>query len=163
MVSAAQLFLVGVRLLAIYFLAAALTSIPTALLSYIAAANSSNMAGSGFSAAGVLGGGLSYSAAGAVVGFLLLRHVAKQSLDTQAVALPGHQAIMVSAIQLLGCYWLIDSSLRVVHIVASGIGVENAIVVRSGDLFGYGVGCLAGWFVIKYAERVAQRLDRITA
>ena len=159
--SAAQLFVVGVRLLAIYFLATALTNIPYTIFSYYIASNTQNMSASGFSSIGVLAGGVAYSAACAATGVLVLRHFSKYRLDAQSALLPSHRVLMAALIQLLGCYWLMDSLIRAVQVFASSIGINNTVLLRFGDLVGFFITAIVGWLVIKYAEDIVRRLDRI--
>ena len=154
--SAAQLYVVGGRLLGIYLLCASLASLPSGVLSYIAVSASPTAAQHDVSAVGTLVAGLLSSCIWVISAVLLIRYFARQPIDNESKATFDQTSFFLSAVKLIGLYWLIDSALRSLQIVASSIGVQNILQYRMGDLIGALVGIPAGLFVMRYAERLVR-------
>ena len=161
--SATQLFAVGGRLLGIYFLVVGLATIPAAVLGYFVVSNVPRAAEHGFTATGTLIAGLCSSGAWSAAALLIIRYFARQPLDSQHETHFDQTSLLVGAVKLIGCYWLVDSMLRSIQIVVSSLGIDNAFYLRLGDLVAGCVGVLVGWLVLRFAEPIVRRSVSSTA
>ena len=155
--SAAQLYIVGGRLLGIYLFMVALASLPSALFSYFAVSASPTATEHGVSAVGMLLAGLLNSVVWATTAAIIIRYFTRRPLDSQITTAFDHVSFFLSAVKLIGLYWMIDSALRSFQIIVSSIGIQNALDLRMGDLIAGIVGIPAGLFVLKFADRIVWR------
>ncbi len=159
--SAQQLFIVGGRLMGIFFIVSGVASISAAFFPYFYVLSSkSAMEMVKADPLLMLLTGLMHSAAWIVGGLLILRYFAKQEIEAAVPATVYSRSFFLSATKLLGLYWLIDGTLHFLRTLSSASSTSNGMTfhLMSGDLVGWGISALAGFLTICYAVRIVDLL-----
>ena len=155
-ISPQQLYVVGGRLMGIYFLSIAVVSVPSAIGGYLWTLQESRITQQSFWMMAFL-----TPLTWAVAGGLTLRYFSKYPVSVQSEDWLITQSLPTTAIELMGFYWFADSAVGAIRVAVSSIGIDGALFLRSGDLISYIAGIPIGWAVIRYASRIADRLSRI--
>jgi hypothetical protein len=159
--NAPQLFIVGGRLLGIYFIVSGVASISAAFFPYFYVLSSkSAMEMTSTDPSLMLLTALLHSSTWIAGGALTLRYFAKQKIDVAASSTFHSRSVLLSAIKLFGLYWLIDGLLNGLRTLFSASSISNGMTfhLMSGYLGGWGISALAGFFIICYAEKIVDVL-----
>lgn len=104
--------------------------------------------------------GLLHSAAWIIGGFLILRFFGKREIESTPSTIFQSQSFFLSAIKLLGLYWLIDGAINFLRTLSTASTISNGLSfhLMSGDLVGWAITAIVGFLAIRYAERLVQIL-----
>jgi uncharacterized membrane protein len=160
--NAQQLYIVGGRLMGVYFIVSGFASVSAAFFPYFYVLGSaSSMEAMKADPLVMLFTGLLHSAAWIIGGFLILRFFGRREIESTPFTTFHSHSFFLSAIKLLGLYWLIDGTINFLRTLSTASTISNGISfhLMSGDLVGWAISALVGFLAIRYAKSVVQLLQ----